>query len=798
MAELPPFPSQKVDRRLDARVPFDGPVTQYGDDGNLIWKAVNLSDSGMFLTGNPILPLDAELELGFTVPGYELEILTEARVRWRNHPNDPDFDRSMPSGIGVAFTDIDPECGKVLRKFMASHRPPAQAARPAPTQDAAPVHAPAGPSAPAPAPTPAPAQAGNTDNIADLIADTLDEFVDDSLTETPFSAVDEMPLDEEDEALLRERLAPGTVLGSYKLAKWLGSGGMGDVYLAEHTQLGRMVALKRLRSDFANNRAGLQRFFQEARAVNQIHHEHIVEITDFIQESEHTYCVMEFLDGPTLAELVQSTGIMPLTQALGIALQVCDALEAVHQAGIVHRDLKPQNIMLIERIGEPHFVKLLDFGVAKLIEGADGKIDKRSGAQTTGSMLLGTPAYMSPEQLLGNPVDHRADVYALGVILYEMTTGTNPFVTETWGQAVVRHATQIPDPPSKTRGASNPLPGELEQLILKCLEKDPNKRPDSIAEVGADLQRLLAVGPDLAPLSAAVGVRAASGGGGAGKWIAAAAVAVVLLGAGGLLIAPKNLRPGGFSLPWENGDLTIATGPTAERAGGSEARPAEADAQSPAAEPETPATEPETLAARPGSGPAPVVGQPDTLAENATGRLGHKGRKKRKGGEVAVARPSPVGLQPKPEPVKPPPKPEPKPVVAKPQPRPEPKPVVAKPEPKPEPKPVPKPVVAKPEPKPEPRPAPAAEPTPSKADQFYEQGKLMLKQNKALLAVEEFKKCLKENPRHARSYKMLGRAYIMLGRESDAIDAFENYVKLAPNAKDAPKVRAIIDKFRGQ
>ncbi|MEE8408580.1 MAG: protein kinase, partial [Myxococcota bacterium] len=312
MPDLPPHPLELADRRIDRRVPFEADVTQYGDT-DVIWKAANLSDGGMFLTGNPLLAVGTDVELGFKVPGNPLEILCDGTVQWKNHPDLPGHDPKMPIGIGVEFVDIDPECKKLLLAFMEDRRvaePPA--------------------------------------TIEGLIADTLDEF-----TESPGGGLDandlfdEPPVDEDD-PLLAERLEPGCVLGSYRLAKWLGSGGMGDVYLAEHVQLGRMVALKRLRSEFASNRMGLNRFFQEARAVNQIHHENIVEITDFIQTPDHTYCVMEFLDGPTLAASLEPGKMMPISQVVNIAGQVCDALAAVHEAGIVHRDLKPQNIMLVE------------------------------------------------------------------------------------------------------------------------------------------------------------------------------------------------------------------------------------------------------------------------------------------------------------------------------------------------------------------------------------------------------------------------------------------------------------------
>jgi serine/threonine-protein kinase len=315
--------------------------------------------------------------------------------------------------------------------------------------------------------------------IKDLIADSLE---DQTASSTAAARSEQKARPEP----VKERLERGSRLGAYEIKRWLGAGGTGDVYLAEHVRLGRRVAIKRLRSEMARDRKALRRFFDEARAVNRIRHRNIVEITDLTSDGRDVYCVMELLEGTTLAAL-EYRGGMHLNRVLDIAIQICDALAAVHAAGIVHRDLKPQNVILVEHRGQKDRVKLLDFGIAKLRD-----IDRQLSGDTTGNVALGTPGYMAPEQLLGGHVDHRADLYALGVILYQMATGTNPFIADTWGQAVVKHATEVPARPSRLPGAGRKLPAELEELILRCLEKTPQKRPKSATEVGAVLERLRA------------------------------------------------------------------------------------------------------------------------------------------------------------------------------------------------------------------------------------------------------------------------------------------------------------------
>ncbi|RKH62259.1 PEGA domain-containing protein [Corallococcus interemptor] len=277
-----------------------------------------------------------------------------------------------------------------------------------------------------------------------------------------------------------QEVQEGTVLGNYQLEKLLGEGSMGRVFQARHVRLGRQVALKVLKPEHARDSSFVQRFFQEARTVNQINHEHIVEVFDFVDESPdgHVYCVMELLRGQSLAALLKEEGLtLERVQRMGV--QVCAALGAAHQVGVVHRDIKPDNLFITQRSGQQDFVKVLDFGVAKLIT-------TQTGVSLTGTLdgtIIGTPAYMAPEQAAGLPVDARADIYAVGNILYEMLSGHPPFQAPAFGQLVVQIITQPPPPLPTHLPSGERVPQELASLVMRCLAKEPEARPQHLAEV---------------------------------------------------------------------------------------------------------------------------------------------------------------------------------------------------------------------------------------------------------------------------------------------------------------------------
>ena len=273
----------------------------------------------------------------------------------------------------------------------------------------------------------------------------------------------------------------GQTIGNYLVKQKLGEGGMGAVYLAEHPGIGKKVALKVLHSEFSGNAEIAERFFNEAKAVNNIGHPNIVDILDYgiIQsgQGQLMYFFMEYLSGQSLSSLLRTEGPLPPERALGIALQVADALAASHKCGIVHRDLKPDNIMLQSRGRERDVVKLLDFGIAKLT----GDAASGTGSRTRAGIVMGTPAYMSPEQCEGksSSIDLRTDVYALGIVLYEMMVGRVPFIGEGYGEILVQHMTQNPAPPSSFRL----IPPHVEAVILKALQKRPELRFPSMDEM---------------------------------------------------------------------------------------------------------------------------------------------------------------------------------------------------------------------------------------------------------------------------------------------------------------------------
>ena len=278
----------------------------------------------------------------------------------------------------------------------------------------------------------------------------------------------------------------GSVLdGRYHVERLLGEGGVGRVYLARHRFIDKPVALKVLRSGIAGSREALDRFLTEARAASTIGDAHIVEVSDFGELSDGSrYLVMEFLDGVSLAEVVRG-GPLPLPRLLWICRQIADGLSAAHRAGIVHRDLKPDNVMLVRRGAEPDFVKILDFGIAKVTapEGAREPL-------TQAGAVFGTPHYMSPEQAAGTLVDERADVYALGVMMYEMLSGRVPFDAEVVASVLSQHLYKAPTPLTQASSRADISP-ELERLVMKCLEKDPPKRFASMAELERALNALI-------------------------------------------------------------------------------------------------------------------------------------------------------------------------------------------------------------------------------------------------------------------------------------------------------------------
>ncbi len=267
----------------------------------------------------------------------------------------------------------------------------------------------------------------------------------------------------------------GQSVGNYVIQRQLGEGGMGAVYLAEHPRIGRKVAIKVLLRELSANAQAVTRFFNEARASSEIRNEHIVDVLDFGELADgSSYLVLEFLDGQTLTQALQH-GPLGVRRTLHIVNGVGRALGAAHAAGIVHRDLKPDNVMLVRRGSDDDFVKVLDFGIAKL-----SQAQLEPGMKTKTGALLGTPSYMSPEQCRGLPVDHRSDVYSLGVMMYQMFSGTLPFEADGLGNLLLAHMTQEAVPLVERVPS---LPPHLGQVVARAMEKSPDARFQMVGEM---------------------------------------------------------------------------------------------------------------------------------------------------------------------------------------------------------------------------------------------------------------------------------------------------------------------------
>ena len=269
----------------------------------------------------------------------------------------------------------------------------------------------------------------------------------------------------------------GHTIGNYKITAKLGEGGMGVVYLAEHPVIGKKVAMKAIHPELSKNSDVVSRFVTEAKAVNQIGHEHIVDIADFGNTAEgEFYFVMEYLQGESLSDRLRREHRLDAHSALSITAQIADALNASHEQGIIHRDLKPENIFLCNNRGPGRdFVKVLDFGLAKLTL-SDQKVSHKT---RTGS-VMGTPYYMSPEQCEGKiEIDHRADIYSLGVLLFEMLTGKVPFGGDGYGEIIVKHVTM---PPPSVRSINEDLPEEIDLILFRALAKDRGQRFQTMSE----------------------------------------------------------------------------------------------------------------------------------------------------------------------------------------------------------------------------------------------------------------------------------------------------------------------------
>jgi serine/threonine protein kinase/Flp pilus assembly protein TadD len=272
-----------------------------------------------------------------------------------------------------------------------------------------------------------------------------------------------------------KELTTGSIFaGRYQIIEELGKGGMGRVYKVHDTKIGEKIALKLIRPEAGLDKKSLERFSNELKLARKIRHKNVCQMFDLGEDQGTRYITMEYVHGEDLKQLIRKVGRLSPGQAIGIARQVCDGLEEAHKLGVVHRDLKPQNIM----VDEDGKARIMDFGIARSLSGK---------SMTGAGVMIGTPEYMSPEQVEGKDIDQRSDIYSLGVILYEMVTGSVPFEGDTPFTIGVKHKSEIPKNPKELNAQ---IAEDLSRLILRCLEKDKAKRYQTAEELRTDLEKV--------------------------------------------------------------------------------------------------------------------------------------------------------------------------------------------------------------------------------------------------------------------------------------------------------------------
>ena len=271
----------------------------------------------------------------------------------------------------------------------------------------------------------------------------------------------------------------------YRIHRRIGEGGMGTVYVAEHVDIGKTVAVKILRRQFSGDRQLVERFRREARAASRVGHPHSIDVTDFgTTEDGCAYFVMEHLEGLDLADVLAREGALEPARAVRIAIQICQALRAAHHAGIIHRDLKPENVFLVSRDGQADFAKVLDFGIAR-------NVSPEASRLTNPGMTMGTPEYMAPEQVMGRPADSRTDIYALGALIYEMVMGTAPFHGATDETMLDQKMRPLPS----LRVDRPDIPQALDAIVAAAMAPDASHRPQTMAALEYELTKIVSGRP---------------------------------------------------------------------------------------------------------------------------------------------------------------------------------------------------------------------------------------------------------------------------------------------------------------
>ena len=291
---------------------------------------------------------------------------------------------------------------------------------------------------------------------------------------TPLPSSKEIPVTETLETPAEELTTGSIFAGRYQIIEELGKGGMGKVYKAIDKKLNEEVALKLIKPEIASDKKTLERFSNELKFARKIAHKNVGRMYELMEEKGTHFITMEYVPGQDLRGLIRQTGQLTVGTAVSIAKQVSEGLTEAHRLGVIHRDLKPQNIM-IDKEGN---ARIMDFGIARSV----------SGKGITGAgVMVGTPEYMSPEQVESKETDQRSDIYSLGVILYEMVTGRVPFEGDTPLSVAVKHKTEVPPDPKQV---NTQIPEDLSHLILNCLEKNKEKRYQSAGEVRSELKKI--------------------------------------------------------------------------------------------------------------------------------------------------------------------------------------------------------------------------------------------------------------------------------------------------------------------
>lgn len=286
--------------------------------------------------------------------------------------------------------------------------------------------------------------------------------------------------------VVQDPLLGTTLAGNYEIQEVIGHGGMGVVYKARHALMDRIVAIKMLQAQLISDSMSVKRFQQESQSASRISHPNVITVYDFgISPSGQPFIVMDYLQGISLADVIKEDGQIGVERAIKILAQACDALDHAHKMGVIHRDVKPTNFVLINYDEEKDFVKVVDFGVAKLMNStADGQRLTQAGE------VCGSPVYMSPEQCTGGELDQRSDIYSMGIVIYETLTGKLPILGKTMVDTMSKHISEMPPSFAQARPDLY-IPERLEQVVFKALAKDPNDRHQTMDELRIDLENAI-------------------------------------------------------------------------------------------------------------------------------------------------------------------------------------------------------------------------------------------------------------------------------------------------------------------